>query len=61
MMRYEGTLFGLNYDIEFKTEEEFIEWFVVKLKKINPLLPKLLDALLNESTEFKALKEKVGP
>jgi len=61
MTKYKGTAFGLNYEIEFDTEEEFLTWFVAKLKKMNPLLPKLLGALLNESAEFVALKEKVSP
>lgn len=58
MTKYEGTAFGLNYEKEFDTEEEFLAYFIAKLKAMNPLLPKLLDALLNESAEFKALKEK---
>lgn len=61
MTEYKGTAFGLNYEIEFKTDEEFLAWFIAKLKKMNPLLPKILDALLNESAEFTALKEKVVP
>lgn len=61
MTKYEGTAFGLNYEVEFDTDEEFLKWFTDKLKSMNPLLPKLLDALLNESAEFKALKEKAGP
>ena len=61
MTKYKGTAFGLNYDIEFDTEEEFLAWFIAKLKKMNPILPKLLDAILNESAEFNALKEKVAP
>lgn len=58
MTKYEGTAFGLNYEMEFDTDEEFLTWFIAKLKKMNPMLPKLLDALLNESAEFTALKEK---
>lgn len=57
MTEYKGTAFGLNYEMEFKTEEEFIKWFIKTLKEMNPILPKLLDALLNESAEFAALKE----
>ena len=56
MTEYKGTAFGLNYEKEFDTEEEFLAWFITKLKKMNPMLPKMLDALLNESAEFAALK-----
>lgn len=58
MVKYEGSLFGFNYNIELKDDEEFIKWLIEKLKKQNPLLPKILDALLNESAEFTALKVK---
>ncbi|MBU0599143.1 hypothetical protein KKF61_09250 [Patescibacteria group bacterium] len=56
MTRYIGSLFGFNYDMDFKTDEEFVAWLVAKLKKMNPLLPKIMDALLNESADFVALK-----
>lgn len=55
-MKFEGTLFGFGYDVQFKTEEEFIEWFIDKMKKMNPLLPKIMDVLLNESADFNAMK-----
>jgi len=58
--RYFGEAFGLSYEMEFETDEEFLDWFIAKLKKMNPLLPKILDRLLNESTEFTALKKSVS-
>jgi len=58
MTEYRGTIFGFNYDIEKKDDEEFVKWLVDKIRKMNPLLPKIMDALLNESSEFISLKEK---
>lgn len=58
MVEYKGTIFGFNYDIEFETDEEFVKFIVDSLRTLNPLLPKIMDALLNESEEFKELKEK---
>lgn len=55
--KYEGSIFGFNYAMDFDTDEEFIAWLIAKLKTMNPLLPKVMDGLLNESEEFKALKE----
>lgn len=55
--KYEGSIFGFNYSIDFDTDEEFVEWLVTTIKRMNPLLPKILDALLNESADFTALKE----
>ena len=37
--KYNGQIFGLNYDIDFDTDEEFVAWIVELIKKMNPLLP----------------------
>ena len=59
MTRYIGSLFGFNYDMDFKTDEEFVAWLVAKLKKMNPLLPKIMDALLKESDDYVKLTTDV--
>jgi hypothetical protein len=63
MTEYRGSLFGINYLKDFDTDDEFVEWFINKLKaqKTLELWQKIITAVLNESTEFKALKEKVSP
>lgn len=60
MIRYEGSIFGFNYDIEFKTDDEFVQWLIEKLKaqKSLELWQKIITAILNESPEFKDLKVK---
>jgi len=61
VVEYKGTIFSFNYDIEKENDEEFVAWLVAKLKKMNPLLPKIMDGLLDESEEFKKIKNKEEP
>lgn len=61
MTHYEGTMFGFRYDMEFDTDDEFVAWFIKKLKvgKTLELWQKVITAILNESPEYKSLK--AGP
>jgi hypothetical protein len=54
--KYNGSVFGFNYDMEFATEEEFTAWLIAKLKRYHPTIIKVIDALLLESKEFQKLK-----
>lgn len=60
MVRYTGSIFGFNYDIDFKTDDEFVSWLIGKLKAQQSieLWQKIITAILNESPEFKDLKVK---
>ena len=57
MTRYQGTVLNLKYDMEFKTDEEFVEWAAATLKKMSPLFIKILDRLLNDTPSIQELKE----
>lgn len=61
MTKYQGTIFGFNYDIEFDTDEEFANWLFSKLKVHFPavLWERIISKLLQQSDEYKLAKTKI--
>lgn len=60
-MKYEGTIFGLNYEIEKNTDAEFIEWLIKKLKAQIPteIWVQIVTRLLQQSDEYQQAKAKL--
>ncbi len=47
-MRFKGWFFGTNYDMEFDTEEEFIDWMVEIQMRRSPLAVKIMKRLMEQ-------------
>lgn len=61
MTKYQGTVFGFNYDIEFDTDGEFVEWVIQKLKVMLPasVWEQLITRLIQHSDEYQLAKTKL--
>ena len=47
-MRFRGDFFGIKYDMEFDTEEEFVEWMANIMLVRSPLAVKIMKVLMEQ-------------
>ena len=62
MTIYKGTIFGHNYNVDLASDEEFVNWLFILLKRKLPtaLWEMIISKLLRQSDEYQAAKAKIA-